>query len=41
MTSEGRTIHFALALTDGRLKGTVEFVADVPVTGTLDLHREK
>jgi hypothetical protein len=41
VTADGRTIHFALTLTDGHLKGTVEFVADVAVTGTLDLQREK
>lgn len=37
----GRTIHFALTLTNGHLKGTVEFTADVAVTGTLDLQRTK
>jgi hypothetical protein len=41
VTADGRTIHFALMLTNGHLKGTVELVADVPVTGTLDLQREK
>jgi hypothetical protein len=37
----GRTIHFALTLNNEHLKGTVEFVAEVPVTGTVDLQRAK